>query len=227
MGLVHASLIDLRTQAAVEVLFNPEEYTVKKDNRYAEAAVPGLSSPLLQFVNGSLATLTMSLFFDTLEEHRHGGRLVPGKSDVRAFTGQVAGFLDIDPETHAPPPLQFVWGELVFTCVLTSVTQRFTMFLDSGIPVRAQLDVAFSEYVNELAEPRAVKRETADYTRVHTVGEGESLSAIAHRLYADPRKWRAIAIANDLTSLRRLPVGAVLTVPALPYRDPATGTVHA
>ena len=40
-----------------EVSFNPEEYTLSRDNNFAAQAIPGLSSPLLQFVNGNVRTL--------------------------------------------------------------------------------------------------------------------------------------------------------------------------
>jgi hypothetical protein len=226
MGLEHATLINLETGDSVEVLFNPAEYRLRKENAFAQAAVPGLSSPLLQFVNGSLATLTMELFFDTFEEHRHGDRVVNrAHSDVRDLTRPVVALMEIDANTHAPPRVSFAWGQLVFTCVLASVSQRFTMFNDTGVPVRAQLEVTFAEYVNEAEEARQVKRQTADFSRLHTIGQGETLSAIAWRVYGDPRKWRPIAIANELEAPRRLRPGVVLRVPALPYRDPATGRV--
>ena len=41
----------------VPVQFNPEGYTLSRDNNFAQAAVPGLSQPLLQFVHGSVPTL--------------------------------------------------------------------------------------------------------------------------------------------------------------------------
>ena len=52
----------------------------------------------------------------------------------------------INPETHAPPIVLFAWGELTFTACSRAPTQRFTMFLDSGVPVRAQLQVTFNEW---------------------------------------------------------------------------------
>ena len=39
------------------MLFNPEEYTLNRDINYAQAAIPGLSAPILQFVNGNMQTL--------------------------------------------------------------------------------------------------------------------------------------------------------------------------
>jgi hypothetical protein len=228
MALEHATLTNVDTGQRFEVLFNPSEYSLSKDNNFAEAAIPGLSSPLLQFVHGNLRRLEMELFFDTYEGHVHGGRQVnPPASDVRALTGPVVDLMAINPETHAPPVVLFAWGELTFTGVLSRVTQRFTMFLDSGVPVRAQLQVTFSEWVSGIEEAKAVKRQTADYTRVHVVGEGETASDVAYRAYGDPAKWRPIAIANGLEDPRRPQVGLELSVPALPYRDPDTGRMHA
>lgn len=226
MALEHATLINLETGKAIEVLFNPAEYRLHKENAFAQAAVVGLSSPLLQFVNGNLATLTMELFFDTQEQHRHGDRVMNrAHADVRRLTRPVVALMDIDPGTHAPPRVSFAWGQLVFTCVLATVSQRFTMFDETGVPVRAQLEVTFAEYVNQAEEARHVKRETADFSRLHTTGQGETLSTIAWAVYGDPRKWRPIAIANELEAPRRLRPGMVLRVPALPYRDPATSRV--
>jgi hypothetical protein len=65
MPLEKAQITVVHTGEKIEVLFNPEEYTLNKDNNFASQTIPGLSSPLLQFVNGNLRTLEMELFFDT------------------------------------------------------------------------------------------------------------------------------------------------------------------
>ncbi|MFF0739587.1 peptigoglycan-binding protein LysM [Streptomyces sp. NPDC004111] len=227
MALEHARLTNLRTGTWSEVLFNPTEYTLTQDNNFAQAPVPGLGSPLLQFVHGGLRTLRMELFFDTYEAHRHTGtRINPAHGDVRALTRPVVGLMDIDPTTHAPPPVLFTWGELAFRCVLAAVGQRFTMFLESGVPVRAQLDVTFHELVDPVTEAKEVKRQTSDYTRRHEATQCQTLADIAHQVYGDPRKWRPLALANHLLPSRGVPTGLTLTVPPLPYRDPDTGEVH-
>jgi nucleoid-associated protein YgaU len=227
MALEHARLTNLHSGTWSEVLFNPTEYTLTKDNNFAQAPVPGLTSPLLQFVHGGLRTLQMELFFDTYEAHQHAGSQVnPAHGDVRSLTRPVVGLMAIDPATHAPPPVLFSWGDLTFRCVLAAVRQRFTMFLESGIPVRAQLDVTFSELVNPLMEAKEVKRQTSDYTRRHETTQRETLATIAHQVYGDPRKWRPLALANGLLPPRLVPTGLTLTVPPLPYRDPDTGEVH-
>jgi hypothetical protein len=228
MALEHATLTNLDTGARHEALFNPSEYRLAKDNTFAQAAVPGLGSPLLQFVHGNLRTLEMELFFDTYEGHRHAARVVNEPlADVRTLTQPVVDLMAINPETHAPPIVLFAWGELTFTGVLARATQRFTMFLESGVPVRATVEISLNEHKTGIQEAKEVKRRTADYTRLHELGDDETLAAVAARYYGDPRKWRPIAIANGLEDPRRLPSGLALRLPPLPYRDPDTGEVHA
>ena len=215
MALVKARITIEHTGTFVEVMFNPEEYTLSRDNNFASQAVPGLSSPLIQFVHGNLRTLEMELFFDTFEQHR----------DVREVTQQVVGLLDIDPELHAPPVLRVAWASLQFRCVLARASQKFILFLPDGRPARARLSVSFQEYVDPGRETREVKRQTANFSKAHTVVQGETLSAIAGRFYQDPRQWRPIAIENALDDPRVLAVGQTLLIPPLPFIDPESGEV--
>jgi len=209
------------------VMFNPEEYTLGKEINYAKVGVPGLNSPVLQFVHGNLQTLEMELFLDTYEAHREGGReLNAAGDDVRKLANNVVGLMNIDRSTHAPPVLLFTWSTLSFTCVLSRATQRFVMFKPDGTPVRARLTVTFSQYSNADLEAKAVKRETADYTKAHVVRQGETLAHIAAQAYGDPRLWRPIALRNGIDNPRRLRTGAELLLPQLPYRDPQSGRVY-
>jgi len=228
MSLEKAVLTNTVTGLAIPVQFNPADYTLARDHNYAQAAIPGLSAPILQFVNGNLQTLEMELFLDSYEQHKLGSTVVnTAQSDVRELVRRVTALMDIEPSTHAPPVLLFTWGSLAFTCVLARVTQRFVMFLPSGLPVRARLNVTFNEYRNIDLEAKEVKRETSDYSKRHVVGQGETLSHIAGAEYGDPRLWRVIAIANGLQRARRLQPGLSLLLPNLPYRDPESGKVFA
>ena len=137
--------------------FNPEEYTLNRDINYAQAAIPGLSAPILQFVNGNMQTLEMELFLDTYEEHkrRQPRRQRSAQSDVRALDAAGHRPDDIDPATHAPPVLLFTWGSLAFTCVLARASQRFVMFLPDGTPVRARLKVTLQRVsATSISRPR-------------------------------------------------------------------------
>lgn len=227
MPLEKALITNTVTGTPIPVQFNPEDYLLKRDINYAQAAIPGLSAPILQFVNGNMQTLEMELFIDSYEEHKVGSKVINGaQSDVRLLTRQVTDLMNIEPSTHAPPVLLFTWGSLSFTCVLASASQKFVMFKPDGIPVRARLTVSFNEYRNVDLEAKEIKRETSDYSKRHLVSQGETLSSIAAREYGDPRLWRVIAIANRLQYARRLDAGLKLLLPRLPYRDPDSGRVH-
>jgi nucleoid-associated protein YgaU len=228
MAMERATITNTVTGDVTEVLFNPEEYTINSEVTYAQSAIPGVSGPLLQFVHGNMSTLEMELLLDTQEAHRSGGKTRNGaNSDVRVLVQAITGLMSIESTTHAPPVLLFTWGSLTFTCVLARASQKYQMFLPTGIPVRARMQVTFNEFRNIDLEAKEIKRQTADYTKRRVVGQGETLSSIAAELYDDASMWRPLAIANDISDPRVLATGLELTVPRLPFRDPATAIVYA
>ena len=188
----------------VPVLFYPSEYSMEKSNEFASINIPGLESPMLQFSRGNLETLTMDLFFDSYEMDK----------DVRNYTNKITDLLKIDPEIHAPPVLKFVWGAMNFTCVLSRVSKKFTMFRSDGIPVRATLSVTFSEYKTEISA-REKPLQSSDRTKTYTVRQGDSLWAIAAKEYGDSTLWRPIADENRIENPRLLEIGMDITIPPL------------
>src|SRR5215471_16641709 len=105
-------------QSAFNVLFNPTQYSLAKANQIAEAPIPGLEAPILQYVHGNTRTLTMELFFDTYEEQQ----------DVTEYTDDIYGLLEIDPETHVPPICDISWGTFSFRGVLDRCSGQFKLF---------------------------------------------------------------------------------------------------
>jgi LysM repeat protein len=215
MALAKARITVEHSGRQIEVMFNPEEYSLNKDNNYASQAIPGLSSPILQFVNGNLRTLEMELFFDTTD----------ARSDVRLETQKVVDLLKIDAELHAPPVLQVAWGSLQLRCVLARANQKFLKFLEDGRPTRARVTVSFSEFIDPAREAKEVNRQTADFSKVYVVQRGDTLAGIAVRFYDNAALWRPIAIANGIDEPRGIVPGQELRVPALPFTDPESGEV--
>jgi Contractile injection system tube protein/LysM domain len=191
--------------ARIDVLFNPAEYSIQKSNQFAETPLLGLPTPIRQFTSGGAEALTLDLFFDTYERGE----------DVRLYTEQVAGLLQIDPDLHAPPTLKFIWGKLEFKCVLEQVTKKFTMFLADGVPVRATLSVTFKEYKTIQEQLQSRPLQSADRTKRRIAQEGDSLWLIAAQEYDDPTLWRPIAEKNELANPRFLTPGMELTIPPL------------
>jgi LysM repeat protein len=73
------------------------------------------------------------------------------------------------------------------------------------------------------SKPTAVRRATATAAVTYTVRSGDSLSAIALKLYHDPGAWPVLywANRNQVRWANRIQVGQVLTVPAIPRSLPA------
>jgi nucleoid-associated protein YgaU len=202
MALEKATIINTTTGEQIPVMFNPEEYTLDQANSFAEISIPGLESPPIQYVRGKLKTLKMDLFFDTYEK----------KVDVRNFTRQITGLLEKNSVTQAPPILLFSWGEFNFECVLDSASQKFIMFLSSGIPVRARISVVFKEF-----EPVEVEIQRGFFVgppTVHTIIGGDTLSGIAGEVLGDPREWREIAELNNIDDPLNLSAGTELIIPS-------------
>jgi hypothetical protein len=219
MPLAKVKITLENTGESFNALFNPEEYTINKDNNYASQAVPGLSGPILQFVHGNMRTLEMELFFDTYDTPN-----LP-KRDVRDETNKLVKLLAIDPQLHAPPVVRISWASLQFRGVLARASQKFILFMDDGTPVRARVTCNFNEFIDPEREAKEVNRQTADFTKVHVVAEGETLSGIAAALYENPQLWRPIAIHNRIDDPRAIVVGQQLLIPALPFIDPDTREV--
>ncbi|PKM76308.1 MAG: peptidoglycan-binding protein [Firmicutes bacterium HGW-Firmicutes-15] len=204
MSLKKASIeVEGSSSKKIEVLFNPSEYSIDSENKYAFHTVS--SDPITQFISGSTSLLSMELFFDTYE----------AGSDVRNHTKQVSELLDIDSDLHAPPVCKFIWGSLVFRGYMEKVSQRFTMFLDSGIPVRAILSVQMRSYQTVQEKLQAIPLQSSDRTKQRVLKQGEQLWMLAAREYEDPGRWREIAIANDIDNPRLVQTGSKVIVPPL------------
>ena len=198
----------------IPVQFNPPEYTIGKAAQIAEIAIPGIDSPVLQFVRGQTQTLALELFFDTTRI----GRGEAQSLDVRTLTDRVAQLGRIQPHTHAPPRIRFVWGRgLSFRAIVDNVQQKFTLFTPHGVPVRASLTMSFKEYRTLEEQLKELNLQTADHSKVVRVRSRDTLPAIAFREYGDAASWTLIADANAdrLPDLRRLTPGTELRLPAV------------
>lgn len=185
----------------IEVQFNPTELTETKGAQIAEVAIPGIDSPILQFVRGQNRKLTLELFFDSTE-----GGLGEDAVDVRDRTRSIYQLVKIQPKTHAPPRVRFAWGDgLSFVGIVESVNQKFTLFNPLGTPLRATVSVSFREYRTLEEQLTELNLQSSDHTRRHVVARGETLSGIAAAAYGEPRLWKLLADANPQVTNPRTP----------------------
>jgi Contractile injection system tube protein/LysM domain len=219
-GKFQGSEVQFSSQSsdAFKVCFNPTDYTISKKTSYAEASVPGLDSPIIQFNRGEARILSIELLLDTYT-YDDGG-------DVRtAYLQKLQSYLLVDGELHAPPPCKVVWGSLEFVGLLEDLSTRFVLFQDDGTPVRVRVTLSFKEYIPVSMQLSATPRSSPDRRKVHTLKRGETLWQLAYQAYGDPRYWKVIAEENNIDTPRKLTPGTGLVIPRLERKAGAFANV--
>lgn len=201
-------ILDRNTQQEeeeIEVLFNPTDYSLEKSVSYGEVSMPGMNTPVTQFVAGEAETLSMDLLLDTFESGE----------DVRNHTEKLDKLVSVKGSKHAPPICRFTWGGLRFKSVVESLDKTFTVFTPDGHPVRAEISITFKRYRTPTEQTDEEPRGSPDQAKLHTVTEGDSLWLLADREYGDATRWRVIADENNIANPTRLEPGRELLLPPI------------
>jgi hypothetical protein len=204
----------------VSVLFNPNAYAIVKPVTWSVPAASSgsgqtdrsVNAPTLVFGGGGSRQLTLELLFDVTEPISD----VP-VADVRTLTNAIVALTRIESKQGRPPVCEVSWGtapvnsDFPFTGVVTNLTQRFTLFRNTGEPVRANLTVVMSEFL----DPEQDQRQTDPELTTRVVRRGDTVQSLAADVYGDPALWRVIAEANNLDDPRRPIIGRTLSLPKL------------
>ncbi|MBN1285169.1 MAG: hypothetical protein JXB47_07215 [Anaerolineae bacterium] len=140
-GLVPAKLTNTEnTSEIVYCMFNPFEYTIKQANTWEKKKTSGQETPQVHFKQGGLQEITLNLHFDTLAEG----------ASVTKHTQLLWKWMQVTTEKKKsaksqPPIIEFTWGNLTFSGVITSLTEKFTLFTRAGTPVRSEVSFSLME----------------------------------------------------------------------------------
>lgn len=212
-----ACIVVAETGHRIHVMYNPTTLKFSRNVSFKECG---------QTIQADRVTnddLTISLFFDTFE----------AQTDVRTKTDEIVALTNFSSGTdlrRMPPTVELVWDRPLYVGIVTKVAHTFTMFLPNGIPVRANLDVTFTE------EPSKLERERnaggPNCRMLWTVSRGDRLSLIAQQAYGDNTRWPLIAQANGIRDVLRFPatsdVGKVIVIPDIHNEtyEPAPRTTY-
>jgi hypothetical protein len=197
---------------SVSCMFNPYEYSVSKTNTFSETPANDSNNPQAQLSNTGPQTLKLKLTFDTYES----------KEDVTLETNKLWKFMMRSESDSGgsnnrseAPQVAFEWGVFKFVSYITQMTQKFTLFKKDGTPVRATVDVTFTQYTDvddyERQNPTSGGGTTE---RLYRVIAGDRLDTIAAKVYQDSAKWRLIAEYNEISNPLRLQPGQMIRIPA-------------
>lgn len=196
---------------SVDCMFNPFEYTVSKTNTYQEQARNDADTPKGEFFKSGAQTLKLNLVFDTYEEDK----------DVSLETNKLWKLMMSKTQSDSsqnekiePPQVAFKWGVFKFVSFITNMTQKFSLFKKDGTPVRANVDITFTQYkdVNDYERQNPTSG-GGPIERVWRVIAGDRLDTIADRVFDDSSKWRLIAEYNNIADPLSIRPGQQLRIP--------------
>lgn len=209
-------------KSEVSCMFNPYEYTLSKSNTFKEQeAANGENSPPAEISKSGAQTLKLNLFFNTYGSTHDS--VYKNETDVSKITDKLWDLMHVVEENQPDknkkkhvPLVAFHWGVFFFVSYITNMTQKFTLFTREGIPVRAKVDVTFTQY-KDIEDRRKLGQNPTSgggpINRIHTVVAGDRLDLIADSVYRDPAKWKLIASYNGLTNPAELQPGRQLAIP--------------
>ncbi len=213
--VVKAIIKVLDTNDDIVVMFNPNEYTVSISAEMDSTDSKKKSKDTIPFFNKmNVQDFTVKLIFDTYEKHDN----TPAGTDVRTLTKKIAKLVTPFVEgtvKKKPPVCLFVWGSFKFKGVIYKLDQKFTLFLPSGIPVRAELTVTFKSVATPQEYAKNMGMEAC--RKLWTVKKGDRLDIIAHLMLKDSHLWRKIANENNIENPLTFPgdddIGRILIIP--------------
>jgi hypothetical protein len=203
-GLAPATLTNLDTNEVVNFMFNPFEYTLTKRNTWQDKPVTGQNLPYVNFQQGGAITLKLILHFDSQSTG----------ADVRTYTDKLWKMVlvneaKVDAKTGKgqPPPVVFYWGKLHFKAVITNLSQKFTLFTETGIPLRCEVDIDLQQYLDEPGETGTAQAGGSTPASAPTTAvQGQRLD----NMTKNPDDQRKVAEKNNINNPLKVPAGTKL-----------------
>lgn len=200
------------------VYINPDKYSHSFQICYNDVQAQGAPGGSPNFNKVLSETVKFELVFD-------GTGVIPSAlPGVLPFLGdgitkQIADFKKVvynyEGEIHSPRYIELVWGTLMFTCRLSTLSLTYTMFKPDGTPLRARADATFISYKDETELALSSDPKSPDLSKVLTVTAGDTLPLMCYGVYGSSMYYPQIAEVNGLTDFRDLVVGARLLFPPL------------
>ncbi len=125
---------------SIKFMFNPTElkFVCKNNLKDEKATEKKKGTPKVSFANQSPVSITLAnLYYDTYEMDPQ-----KGAKESQEFIDNLTGSCKFVSEKIQRPPVYILaWGQINYLyCFVSELNYTFTMFLSSGIPVRAKID---------------------------------------------------------------------------------------
>jgi Contractile injection system tube protein len=209
------------------VQVNPSSYTLNRLVNYSYLRGQGFSASEAVYSDSPPVHLEFEFLFDgtgvipkpaPLGDIPLVGAIASALSPDTPFVvmDEIAKFnklVGYDGKVHRPRQLLLVWGSLAFSCVVTSVDYRFTLFKEDGTPLRAVAKCTFCESIPGAERVRRDNASSPDLTHLRDVQDGDTLPLLAYDVYGNAQLYLEVARVNKLIDFRRLRSGTRLSFP--------------
>lgn len=121
-------------------------------------------------------------------------------------------------DVHSINYVKLEWGGnkgLIFKGQLESFTVDYTLFDQTGKPLRAKGSATFIQSINEATTESLKKKNSPDLTHIRVVKAGDNLPLMCYRIYGDPAYYIQVARANKLEDVMTLEAGRRIYFPPL------------
>ncbi len=197
----------------MEVLINPDSYTLDYKLKVSNDQPPGNSKVQLKYNYTEPSEMSFEFLFDSTG-------IIDGKkrTDISA---EILAFKDLlmkyRGEDHQPPYIILVWGDEngLFKGRLTALSINYKLFAPNGTPLRAVAKATFKESIADEERAALEKKSSPDLTHLRTVKAGDTLPMMCKRIYGDPKYYLLVAKANQLGNFRQLRPGMEITFPPI------------
>lgn len=140
------TIASLDTGIQVDAQYNPKELEIKKSVPWQKNPQSNKSPEKgiqLEFTGAEGRTMSVELLFDGYEQKQS----VAGKVTILNTMASPLDPGSTDENKRRPHRCVVTWGEAVpgFRCVIDSLSTKYTMFSDQGVPLRATCTVSLKE----------------------------------------------------------------------------------
>lgn len=203
----------------MDAMFNPVSLERGHKVAYESVRRQGLNTPgrPARYAYTPQGTLGLKLVFDGTGVDRIGAATLLDSASVKK---RIATFeklcLRMNGSIHEPHFLRVRWGEFSFDGRLETLGIRYTLFDESGDPLRAELDVQLVEDKSEKKIFREAGKSSPDLTHARVVKAGDTLPLLCREIYGSSRHYLKVARDNELDDFRVLVPGQTLLFAPLP-----------
>jgi phage tail protein X len=205
----------------IQVLINPESYSLDYKVKYAESGQgQGTSGKQQKFERIEPEEISFEFLFDS-------SGVIDGKPRQDGIADEVKKFRDLligyKGDSHKPMCLKLAWGANdIFVGVATEMNITYKLFSADGKPLRAVVKAKFKKSTEEEKRTAREDRRSPDLTHIRTVKAGDTLPLMCHRIYGHSKYYLQVAKENGITNFRQLAPGTVLAFPPIAPKEPTT-----